>query len=128
MTFTTTLNAIRKCSPCAGGWEKLLGNLGKTKADNEPLTLLYLLESNGLGDALWCARAFEGHDRDFRLFAVWAARQVQHLMTDSRSTNALEVAENFANGLCDEKARDAAGDAAGDADVGRHSRCGMARH
>ena len=32
-----TLNKIRACSPCASGWAKLLGNLGKTKADDEPL-------------------------------------------------------------------------------------------
>ena len=33
-----------------------------------------------------------------RLFAVWCARQVQHLMKDQRSINALDVAEKFANG------------------------------
>jgi hypothetical protein len=33
-----------------------------------------------------------------RLFAVWCARQVQHLMKDERSLNALDVAEKFANG------------------------------
>lgn len=111
MKFMTTLNDIRACHPCANVWEKLLGTLGKTKADDEPLSLPTILDSNGLDDALWCARAFKGHDRDFRLFGVWAARQVQHLMTDPRSLNALDVAEQFANGLCD----DAAGDSAWDA-------------
>ena len=37
---TTTLNAIRKASPCEKGWLKLLKHLGKTKADDEPLDLL----------------------------------------------------------------------------------------
>nr|WP_294974938.1 hypothetical protein [uncultured Pseudomonas sp.] len=119
MKFMTTLNEIRACDPCQEGWRKLLSTLGKTKADDEPLSLLTILDSNGLDDAIWCARAFKGHDRDFRLFGVWAARQVQHLMTDPRSLNALDVAEQFANGLCDDAARaaarDAAGDAAGDA-------------
>ena len=112
MKFMTTLNQIRECSPCADGWAELLGFLGKTKADDDPLSLLTILESNGLDDALWSARAVKGHDRDFRLFAVWAARQVQHLMADPRSLNALDVAEQFANGLCDDAARAAAGAAA----------------
>jgi len=112
MKFMTTLNDIRAHSPCSDGWSKLLNTLGKTKADDEPLSLLTILDSNGLDDALWCARAFKGHDRDFRLFGVWAARQVQHLMTDPRSLNALDVSEQFANGLCDDSARSAAGSAA----------------
>ncbi len=37
-------------------------------------------------------------DKELRLFAVFAARQVQHLMTDSRSIAAIDVAERFANG------------------------------
>jgi len=115
MPFMTTLSDIRACSPCTDGWTKMLNTLGKNKADDEPLSLLTILDSNGLDDALWCARAFKGHDRDFRLFAVWAARQVQHLMTDPRSMDALDVAEKFANGLCDDAARDAAGAAARDA-------------
>ena len=112
MKFMITLNDIRACHPCSEGWIKLLNTLGKTKSDDEPLSLLTILDSNGLDDALWCARAFKGHDRDFRLFAVWSARQVQHLITDPRSLNALDVAEQFANGLCDDAARAAAGDAA----------------
>ena len=38
-------------------------------------------------------------DRTLRLFAVWSARQVQHLMTDPRSLAALDVAERHANRL-----------------------------
>jgi len=34
-----------------------------------------------------------------RLFAVECARSVQHLMTDQRSIDALDVAERFADGL-----------------------------
>lgn len=107
--FTTTLNQIRAHHPCTAGWQKLLSHLGKTKADDEPLSLLTIFESNGLDDALWAARAIKGHDRDFRLFAVWAARQVQHLMTDERSLAALDVAERFADGEATEKDLAAAG-------------------
>jgi hypothetical protein len=38
-------------------------------------------------------------DRTLRKFAAWSARQVQHLMTDPRSTHALDVAERHADGL-----------------------------
>ena len=98
MRATTTLNAIRAHGPCAQGWTKLLAHLGKTKADDEPLPLLTVLDSNGLDDALWCMRAMPEHDRHWRLYAVWCARQVQHLMADRRSIAALDVAERHARG------------------------------
>ena len=108
----TTLNKIRSHSPCTNGWEKLLKNLGKTKADDEPLALTAILESNGIDDALWCLRAVDGHEREMRLFAVDCARRVQHLMTDKRSIDALDVAERFANGLATQAELAAAGAAA----------------
>jgi len=97
--MNTTLNKIRSKSPCADGWVKLLKHLGKPQADDEPLSLITILDSNGLDDALWCLQAVDGHDREIRLYAVWCARQVQHLMTDKRSLDAIDVAERFANGL-----------------------------
>ena len=123
----TTLNAIRAHQPCANGWTKLLRHLGKTQADNEPVRIITILDSNGLDDALWCLRAVTGHDREIRLYAVWCARRVQHLMIDPRSIAALDVAERYANNLATEHdleaaraaawaaARDAAGAAARDA-------------
>ena len=112
----TTLNKIREHGPCADGWAKLLRHLGKTQADDEPVSLLTVLESNGLNDALWCLRAVDGHQREMRLYAVWCARQVQHLMTDPRSLTALDVAERHANGEATDyelaAARNAAWDAA----------------
>jgi hypothetical protein len=114
----TTLNQIRAHGPCADGWRKLLAHLGKTCADDEPLPITTVLDSNGLDDALWCLRAVPGHDREKRLYAVWCARQVQHLLTDPRSMAALDVAERHANGLASDDeldARAAAGDAAWDA-------------
>ena len=95
----TTLNKIRAHSPCEEGWTKLLKHLGKTQADDEPLPLLTILDSTGLDDTIWCLRTVPEHDREWRLFAVWCARQVQHLLTDQRSIDALDVAERHANGL-----------------------------
>jgi hypothetical protein len=94
----TTLNKIRKHRPCTDGWETLLRTLDKTKTDDEPVSIIQILDSNGLNDALWCLRAVEGYEREIRRYAVWCARQVQHLLTDPRSLNALDVAERYANG------------------------------
>jgi len=112
----TTLNKIRAYSPCTSGWEKLLKSKGKTKADDVEFSIIDVLDSNGIDDALWCMRAVDGCEKEMRLFAVWCARQVKHLMTDQRSLNALDVAEKFANGDASREqlqdARDAAWDAA----------------
>lgn len=104
----TTLNKIREHSPCHEGWTKLLRSLNKTKADDEPVSIVQILDSNGLDDVLRCLRAAEGYDREIRLFAVWCARQVEHLMTDERSKNALNVAERHANGEATNEELDAA--------------------
>ncbi len=112
----TTLNAIREHGPCADGWQKLLRHLGKTSPDDEPLSIVTVLDSNGLDDALWCLRAVTGHDREMRLYAVWCARQVQHLITDPRSLAALDVAERHANGLATDEELAAARAAARDAE------------
>ena len=106
--ITTTLNAIRAQHPCEDGWKRLLIDLGKTKADDEPLPLESRMDSNGIDDASWCLRAVEGFDKEKRLFAVWCARQVQHLMKDHRSIAALDVAERFANGLASQEELEAA--------------------
>ena len=99
----TTLNKIRAHSPCADGWSKLLRHLGKTQADDEPLAFATILDSNGLDDALWCLRAVDGHQREMRLFAVWRARRVQHLITNPHSLAALDVAERHADGQVTDK-------------------------
>ena len=104
----TTLNQIRAKSPCQSGWIKLLAYLGKTKADDEPISIATILDSNGLDDALWCLQAVKGRDREIRLFGVWCARQVQHLMTDPRSIAALDVSERFANCNATQEELDAA--------------------
>jgi hypothetical protein len=99
--LTTTLEKIREKSPCQEGWKKLLATLNKTKADSEPVSFIQILDSNGLNDALWCLRAEPENksvQKKARLFAVFCARQHEHLLTDERSKNAINVAERFANG------------------------------
>lgn len=85
MTYasTTTLNRIRSAHPCEGGWEKLLRHLEKTKADDEPLDLLTILDSNGLDDALWVLSYAMPDDRLARHFQAWCAEQVVHIFEDA---------------------------------------------
>ena len=108
----TTLNKIRAHRPCADGWKKLLKYLGKETADDEPLNLVAVIESNGLDDCLWCMRSVPEYNHVSRMFAVWCARQVRHLMTDARSFAALDVAWAHANGLATDDDLAAAGAAA----------------
>lgn len=124
--FTTTLKALRKAAACVAGYNKLVRALqGKPFTDDDQdrethilfahtdeIPILFILDSNGLDDAVWSLRTCSGVDHDLRLFGVWAARQVQHLMTDQRSLNALDVAERFADGRADEAELDAAWDTA----------------
>lgn len=124
--FTVTLAALREAGACYGGYNKLVRSIqGKAfsmkDADREAyihlrhdaeIPLLDILKSNGLDDALWVLHCILDADRDMRLFAVWCARQVEHLMEDQRSKDALNVAERFVNGEATDEERDAARDAA----------------
>ena len=120
MTILITLAQIRAHSPCANGWQRLL----RSNPGNGPFPLSHIVESNGLDDALWCTRCLPEHDKTWRLFAVWCARQVTQ---SDACLKTLDVAERFANGQATEQelaaasatawdaARDAAWDAARDA-------------
>ncbi len=106
MSIFTTLNKIREHSPCSTGWSKLLKSLDKTHADDEPLALEHILDSNGLDDALWALRAVKGHDKDLRLFACQCARLVLPIFEekypeDDRPRKAIKAAESFALGQID---------------------------
>ena len=72
--------------------------LGITEASDDPITYAHLLDVLGLDDALWCCRAEPDLAPLWRRYAVWCARQVQHLITDPRSLAALDVAERHAAG------------------------------
>ena len=115
--LTTTLNRIHACNPCQDEWEKGLAAAGKTTPDDEPITYERILNTVGLEDALWTCRAEPQHARLWRLYAIWCARRVQHLMTDARSLAALDVAERHANGQATDADLEAAWDAARDAAI-----------
>ena len=90
---TTTLRQIRQHNPCKEGWRTLLTFLGKTEADDEPLPLTTILQSNGLDDALWCLRTITGYDREITRFVLACVQEVSHLMTDQRSLDVLSALE-----------------------------------
>ena len=99
----TTLNAIRAALPCHDGWTKLLKHLGKTSADDAPLPLLTVLDSNGLDDALWVLDNTKCDLRLARHFGAWCAEQVLPIFeatypNDMRPRNAIAVARDDAAG------------------------------
>lgn len=98
---TTTLNRIRAAHPCHEGWTKLLAQLGKTAADDEPLSLLTILDSNGLDDALWCLDADPALDRLKRHFKAWCAERVLHLFESDRPGDT-RVRDQIAMLRCDD--------------------------
>jgi len=81
---TTTLARIRAASPCKEGWKTLLAHLGKTKADDEALQLLTVLDSNGLDDALWVLSHAMPDDRLARHLQAWCAEQVLNIFEAER--------------------------------------------
>ena len=129
--FTVTLADLRKNGACIGGYNKVVRAIqGKPFSDDDGkretyirfphkdlISIVSILASNGIEDAIWALCCIEnaGRDRDIRLFAVWCARQVEHLMTDQRSKDALDVAERHANGLATDGELAAAWAAAWDA-------------
>jgi hypothetical protein len=81
--LTTTLNEILMHEPCGidsggkTGFSLLLKNLGKTVPDDEPLTVMQILESNGIEDAVWSLQCFDY--RDYCLFLADVAESVLHI-------------------------------------------------
>jgi predicted phage tail protein len=60
--------------------------------DDEPITIAEIVRSNGADDAIWCLKAVVGYDIEKKLFALWCARQVQHIGKHT-TKNKLDAAE-----------------------------------
>lgn len=74
-------------------------------------TALDVVKNNDIPweDRLWVVCREDLIDaKTLRLFAVFCARQVEHLLTNKHSKNAIDVAERFANGLASKDELDAA--------------------
>jgi hypothetical protein len=97
MTVMITLNKIRAGSPCVGGWQKVLKAHEHLGMDTE-FPLSSVLESNGLKDTLLCFEVLPEYIEIPKRFAIWCARDVQHLMEDECGVNAINVAERYLDG------------------------------
>lgn len=98
----TTLNKIKEYHPSFSGWEKLLKSLNKTEAGDEPLSLEYILESNGIKDAVWALCCFDY--KECCLFNADVAESVLHIFEDKypkdkRPREAIEGIRLFHQGL-----------------------------
>jgi hypothetical protein len=78
-----TLSKIKKHNPCPDGWEKILAAQGPD-LDRE-WELVEAFKSNDLDDVLWALRCLPEYNALWRKYAVWCAKQVEHLLTDQRS-------------------------------------------
>lgn len=87
---TFTINDIRSWNPCYDPVKHL--------SENWKGTALDILDNKQIPfeDRLWviCRTALVS-EKLMRLFAVWCARQVQHLMKDDRSIHALDFMDDY---------------------------------
>ena len=98
--ITTTLNEIKAHKPCVDGWAKIWAAQGGFNADfDKPFPLADALDSNGFDDVMWALKRLPVDASLLRKYAVWCARQVQHLMKDERGLIALDVAWRYSEGL-----------------------------
>ena len=75
---------------------QMLARLGKTEADRHPLTLVRLLEINGVHDALWCIDRMWPEKLRIKM-ACRFAREVERQMPQA-SKDALAVFERYTDG------------------------------
>jgi hypothetical protein len=97
----TTLNEIRRFSPCEDSWKQLLTYLNKTKADDEPLDFKTIIEAVGIKEAIWYLRTQEF--KDYYKLVVRVAYSVLPIFEnkypeDKRPRSAIEAVEDFMNG------------------------------
>ena len=110
----TTLNEIRKHSPCESGWKNLLVYLGKTQADDEPLDFITLLAAVGIEDAIWCLRTQDY--RDYCLFLADVAESVLPIYEAKYSCtaprDAIQTIRDYHAGIATDEELNAAANAA----------------
>ena len=126
-TLTTTFTLVRNAGACADRYRHLARRLGGVRryGAETPITLLQVLDHNGLDDALWALRAVDPaqtaeRDRFARLLACDYAQHVLPIWQaaypdDTRPADAIALARASAEGATDENALVAAGTAAAEA-------------
>jgi hypothetical protein len=106
----TTLREIRKHEPCAYGWEKLIKTLGTSDPDTE-VTILEILESNGVKDAFWALRTQKYED--YCLILADVAESVVRFTDDKRVSDCIQAVRDYNAGKINREALGAAAEAAG---------------
>lgn len=116
----TTKRLLRKHGACAPSYRKFF-RVHRKYAEDDPIPLTVILETNGLDDALWCLKATtEPSERFVRelacdfaehLLPIWEAAYPD----DKRPKEAIEVTRRFARGEATQADLSAARSAAQDA-------------
>lgn len=120
---TTTLRELRPIA-CKDGYDRLATYLGADYGDDTPITMIQILESNGLDHALWALARVAGPtgERVCHLAACAFFDRVAHLVTDPRSQEAVRVKRLWIDGKATDEelstARASAWGAARDAERG----------
>jgi len=89
----TTFGKIKSFNPCKDGWEKLM-ELNPENDMNKEITILEILNHNGVKDAFWSLRTQEY--KDYCLILADVAASVLHIFEskypeDKRPRNAIEA-------------------------------------
>jgi hypothetical protein len=118
----TTLNLCKEHDACKDGYRTLKRSLPKSHGKDQHISLLYILESNGLEDAIWALRATVEDGQNIAVeFAVCSAENVLRIYEqcnpgDSRIRDCLKAVRAYQAGNISiddlATARDAAWDAA----------------
>lgn len=112
MMLTTTKRLLREHGACKDRYRVLLEHIGQRYHDDQPITLLTVLASNGFFDTLWCLRAVppeQEAERD-RLAREVACDFAEHVLpiyeaaypNDKRPRQAIETARKYLQGLATE--------------------------
>ena len=94
--MTTTLRKILAANPCYDPRDR-----GLLPADHDldaPISFREIIAVVGFDETIWCLAKTHGSTAISRRFALDCAERVRYLMTDPRSTNALDVARRHLAG------------------------------
>jgi hypothetical protein len=81
----TTLGKIKEFTPCQSGWKKLCKGLGTNSPDTE-VTILQILEINGVKDTFWALRTQEY--KNYCLILADIAESVLYIYEEKNSSTA----------------------------------------
>jgi len=96
----TTLREIKSFNPCVSGWKKLCRTLRTTNLDTE-VSILQILESNGVQDAFWALKTQDY--KDYCLILADIAESVLHIFEskchgDGRVKKGIQAIRDYKEG------------------------------